>query len=831
VTATPPKTSTPASTADDIQQFVAGTFAQQPFAEYRNYFNIRRVDVISAQSGADHPEIGVFKNTALDATYNCSGIQRLVCVNTGKVNSVITASGIPATSRDMVLVIVNDPQYGGSGGAIAVASTNSQAVELILHEGGHSFGLLADEYGGPPPPSCVTSEPVQANATRQTSRLFIKWAAWIDPSTPVLATSSYWVQVSNPFGTADSNTATLAPIAGAATYDATFKVPRCSIVGSSCDSFDLLTGKGTMTNGVELNQPNTINNSCTDGSFGVFHANESIDRIRVSTLDGTPIAPGKFLRVDVTFYAFSNGDRLDIFVSGSATTPLWSQIATLWPEAGLQTLSATYMLGPGNVQAVRALLRWDPNSEDDNTNPCIPSVNTDHDDLIFAVGGATGTELVQNGDFASGRDGWNVWELPDIVHNSGAGGVFEFHKADPATTASGQAVVFQETGQPIASGAPLVAQFELGNADLVRKRISVLVIDSNFSDLSVCTFWLPPNAPMRAYQMRTHTNRAWANASIYFYAASPGLGNYRLDNVSLRRDPDSSATSTQCLDPTTPSVGGAASSSLLMNGGFSAGLSGWGPFFDLVHNSGAGGVFEFIRPGTPGQQAGGLLQSTGQGMAANQLLSATFHLGNSSNVRKRVTILLHDADFTDLSACTFWLPAGQALLPYSMRAFTTREWSNATLSVYAATVGPEQATQLDNVTFQRASGVMPLGTECVEPTVLSMTVLDPGATARSGRSARSAPLEQTVAVERATAATNGRANVAVASGARPMSGEVQASVDGVTWMTVAMVDGSDAWPQIEIDLSQYTGATIYLRFVFDGAKPALDMPPIIVRRE
>ena len=45
-------------------------------------------------------------------------------------------------------------------------------------------------------------------------------------------------------------------------------------------------------------------------------------------------------------------------------------------------------------------------------------------------------------------------------------------------------------------------------------------------------------------------------------------------------------------------------------------------------------------------------------MAANQILTATFQLGNSSGVRKRVTVILHDSDFCDLSACTFWLAAG-----------------------------------------------------------------------------------------------------------------------------------------------------------------------------
>src|SRR5262245_21749701 len=64
--------------ASDAQTFTQGLFAQEPLHEYENYFNVRRVDVISPQSGADHPERTppVSVNTALDAAYNCGGIQR-----------------------------------------------------------------------------------------------------------------------------------------------------------------------------------------------------------------------------------------------------------------------------------------------------------------------------------------------------------------------------------------------------------------------------------------------------------------------------------------------------------------------------------------------------------------------------------------------------------------------------------------------------------------------------------------------------------------------------------------------------------------------------------
>jgi IgA Peptidase M64 len=173
--------------ADDVQQLVERFFAQEPFQDYQRYFNVHRIDVISQEAGADHPAENppVLRDTAFDATYSCAGIQRLICVNLSNVLSVVS-SRLPPTQRDLLLVLVNDPEYGGSGGAIAVASTHPDVVELVLHELGHSFGLLADEYGGPPPPACNASiEPPEPNVTRRTQRALIKWTDWIDLSTPI----------------------------------------------------------------------------------------------------------------------------------------------------------------------------------------------------------------------------------------------------------------------------------------------------------------------------------------------------------------------------------------------------------------------------------------------------------------------------------------------------------------------------------------------------------------------------------------------------------------------------------------------------------------------
>ena len=52
---------------------------------------------------------------------------------------------------DYIFVMVNDTTYGGSGGVVSTFSVNELAGEIGLHEFGHSFAGLADEYTTPYP--------------------------------------------------------------------------------------------------------------------------------------------------------------------------------------------------------------------------------------------------------------------------------------------------------------------------------------------------------------------------------------------------------------------------------------------------------------------------------------------------------------------------------------------------------------------------------------------------------------------------------------------------------------------------------------------------------
>lgn len=170
---------------------------------------------------------------------------------------------------------------------------------------------------------------------------------------------------------------------GLAVYDVSLKVPACLSEGNLCFSGQLLVGRDTISNGNEPHQPNTLFDSCPDGTYGLFHVDESIDLFKISTLDGTVLAPGKEVMVEATVWAFSSTslDFLDIYYATDALNPQWSLIGTMSaPASGLQKLTKSFLLLPGSIQALRGVFRYTG-----SVSSCTIGQYNDHDDLVFKV--------------------------------------------------------------------------------------------------------------------------------------------------------------------------------------------------------------------------------------------------------------------------------------------------------------------------------------------------------------------------------------------------------------------------------------------------------------
>lgn len=74
----------------------------------------------------------------------CNYTDRVIVCNSSLVYSIVQNAGVP---YDRVAVIVNDPTYGGAAvGELAVMYNGQFGPEGFVHEFGHTFSRLADEY-------------------------------------------------------------------------------------------------------------------------------------------------------------------------------------------------------------------------------------------------------------------------------------------------------------------------------------------------------------------------------------------------------------------------------------------------------------------------------------------------------------------------------------------------------------------------------------------------------------------------------------------------------------------------------------------------------------
>jgi hypothetical protein len=166
----------------DATNFTTAFFNVVPYSNYKKFFNVFIVKVPSNESGANHPGTAtdvtepVFPVIIVDnffgSSFDSFGIHRLLVANKTTAISSVLQANYPA--YDMVLILVNSPNYGGSGGYYTVASTDPSSAEVAVHELGHSFGGLHDEYWAG---DNYASEGV--NMTKVTNPTLVRWKNWI----------------------------------------------------------------------------------------------------------------------------------------------------------------------------------------------------------------------------------------------------------------------------------------------------------------------------------------------------------------------------------------------------------------------------------------------------------------------------------------------------------------------------------------------------------------------------------------------------------------------------------------------------------------------------
>ena len=177
---------------EDLEKRTDLLFSVEPYKSNKKKFNIYGVFRSSAESGVDEPDKSIYKRTALNSTFYSLDLNRYLLTEDNRTLRDMAAS-VP---YDAIFIMVNSKRYGGGGiyNQFAVFTAHSPATELVfVHEFGHSFAGLADEYY-----TSTTAyndfypkgvEPVEPNITALLDTTFLKWKNEVNPGKAI---PSFW---------------------------------------------------------------------------------------------------------------------------------------------------------------------------------------------------------------------------------------------------------------------------------------------------------------------------------------------------------------------------------------------------------------------------------------------------------------------------------------------------------------------------------------------------------------------------------------------------------------------------------------------------------------
>ena len=169
----------------DARRLVAVLFATSPFKEHASEFNVWGLCPPAAQSGISRPSTGVYRDSLV--TYDAFGSERYVLSFENRALRKV-AQFAP---YEFIEILANGRTYGG-GGIFNLYSTvavdNAFANYVFVHEFGHHFAGLADEYYTSSvayAPATERVEPWEPNATALLDPANLKWKELVSPDTPI----------------------------------------------------------------------------------------------------------------------------------------------------------------------------------------------------------------------------------------------------------------------------------------------------------------------------------------------------------------------------------------------------------------------------------------------------------------------------------------------------------------------------------------------------------------------------------------------------------------------------------------------------------------------
>ena len=151
---------------DHCRQAMKALFRHEPFKSLRPRFNIIALTTPSVDSGVSIPGKGLWLNTVLGSHFDTFYVPRyLTTLHLKQLHNLLAG-----TPYEHIIILANTPNYGGGGiyNSYNLSYTGGDKFEpVVVHEFGHSFGGLGDEYpyGEEDPMYFADTEPWEPNLT------------------------------------------------------------------------------------------------------------------------------------------------------------------------------------------------------------------------------------------------------------------------------------------------------------------------------------------------------------------------------------------------------------------------------------------------------------------------------------------------------------------------------------------------------------------------------------------------------------------------------------------------------------------------------------------